>query len=150
MADFFSYNHTNNQVVVNLEDYPDVDSYNNMDGIYYEGNIDNLRKPWLQEPHFIPTVVVYSLSFLIGFIGNGMVVFAMLGDRKTRNVTTSFLVSLALADLLFLLVCVPYEVSKSSIGHWSIGTFLCKFTGFVEMLTAVASIFNLTAVSVER
>ncbi|CAH1773851.1 unnamed protein product, partial [Owenia fusiformis] len=36
------------------------------------------------------------------------------------------------------------------LGHWSGGMALCKISGFCEMLSAVASILNLTAVSVER
>jgi len=31
----------------------------------------------------------------------------MIGDRKSRNGTTLFLVSLSAADLLLLLVCAP-------------------------------------------
>ncbi|XP_052827320.1 somatostatin receptor type 2 isoform X2 [Octopus bimaculoides] len=146
----FLYNDSNEDVGLKFKDYIYVDGTEDMDRIYYPGKIENLRKPWIQEPHFILTVVVYSICFIVGLIGNGLVVFAMCADKKNRSVTTSFLVSLALADLLFLLVCVPYEVTKSSIAHWSTGIFLCKFTGFIEMLTAVGSIFNLTAVSIER
>ena len=117
---------------------------------YYEGDISNLQKPWLQEPHFIPTVAVYGTAFLVGLIGNSLVIFAMLGDRKSRSVTASFMVSLAVADLLYLVVCVPFETSRYFIGHWGIGPFLCKLSGTVEMLSALASIMNLTAVSIER
>jgi len=54
--------------------------------------------------------------------------------------------------LLFLLVCVPFEVAArlavSTI--WAGGLALCKLAGFVEMLSATSSVINLTAVSVER
>ncbi|CAI9728833.1 2-like peptide receptor [Octopus vulgaris] len=149
MVHSFLYNDSSEDVGLKFKDYIYVDGTEDMDRIYYPGKIENLRKPWIQEPHFILTVIVYSICFIVGLIGNGLVVFAMCADKKNRSVTTSFLVSLALADLLFLMVCVPYEVTKSSIAHWSTGIFLCKFTGFIEMLTAVGSIFNLTAVSIE-
>ncbi|KAI8786656.1 neuropeptide FF receptor 2 [Biomphalaria glabrata] len=118
---------------------------------YYEDdNIQNLLKPWIHEPHFIPTVAVYGVTFLLGLVGNSLVIFAMVGDRKSRSVTASFMVSLAVADLLFLLVCVPYESAKYFIGHWHNGAVLCKMSGAVEMLSALASVLNLIAVSVER
>lgn len=60
------------------------------------------------------------------------------------------MVSLAVADLLFLLVCVPYETAKNFIGHWDTGTLFCKVSGAVEMLSALASVLNLIAVSIER
>ncbi|KAK6179761.1 hypothetical protein SNE40_012047 [Patella caerulea] len=118
--------------------------------IYYDGDVDNLRKPWIKEPHFIPVVTIYGAAFLIGLIGNSLVIFAMLGDRKSRSVTASFMVSLAIADLLYLMVCVPFETSRYFIGHWEIGPFLCKLSGYVEMLSAFSSVLNLTAVSIER
>ncbi len=88
--------------------------------------------------------------FLSGVIGNFLVIFALVGDKKARNATSAFLVSLAAADLAFLLVCIPYETAAKMTGFWRGGRPLCKISGFVEMLSAVASILNLTAVSVER
>lgn len=64
--------------------------------------------------------------------------------------TASFMVSLAVADLLFLLICVPYEVVRMLIAYWDSGSALCKLSGTVEMLSALASVLNLIAVSVER
>lgn len=122
-------------------------SYNTFE---YPGELDNLRKVWVREPHFIPTITVYGLTFLTGVIGNILVIFAVLGDHKGRSVTSTFMVSLAVADILFLTVCVPYETARYVIDHWTFGDFLCKFSGCVEMLSALASILNLSAVSVER
>jgi len=62
------------------------------------------------------------------------------------------MISLAVADLLFLLICVPYEMANKLVLYWDGGVpvSLCKLAGFVEMLSALASVLNLTAVSVER
>jgi hypothetical protein len=117
---------------------------------FYYGDIENLKKPWVRNSHFIPTVTIYSLAFLVGIIGNSLVIFAVFGDRKSRSVTKNFMVSLAVADILFLLVCVPYQTVGYTISNWSLGSAMCKIFGFVEMLTAVASILNLSSVSVER
>ena len=64
--------------------------------------------------------------------------------------TSSFLISLAVADLLFLLVCVPFEMTAKLAAVWAGGLVLCKLAGFIEMLSATSSVINLTAVSVER
>ena len=122
----------------------------NENRFYYDGDISRLREPWLTEPSFIPTAIVYGLAFLIGVGGNGLVIFAVTGDYKQRTNTTMFLVSLATSDILFLLVCVSYEISSYFIDHWQLGTVLCKFSGFVEMVTATLTVLNLTIVSVER
>ena len=114
--------------------------------------IEQIRTKWTDDPAFLPTAIVYGITFLIGVTGNALVVFALLGDKKSRNATSSFLVSLAIADLLFLLFCIPYETAAKLLqaGYWSGGLALCKISGFVDMLSAAASILNLTAVSLER
>lgn len=129
-----------------LEDY--YNEYENH--FYYHGDLNKLKEPWLTESGFIPTVIVYGLAFLIGVGGNGLVIFTVTGDFKQRTNTTMFLVSLASSDILFLLVCVPYEITRYFIDHWQLGTFLCKFSGFVEMVTGTLSVLNLTIVSIER
>ncbi|XP_074654545.1 cholecystokinin receptor type A-like [Tubulanus polymorphus] len=125
--------------------HPTVDDY-----VFYDGDIDNIAKPWLKEPIFIPTILIYGLTFLVGIIGNGIVVFVILGDKKSRTVTTLFLVSLAIADLLFLGICVPCEMIRYFTTHSIMGEVLCKVSAFSEMLSAVASILNLVAMSLER
>jgi hypothetical protein len=117
---------------------------------YYYGDLSQLRKPWLTETDYIPTVIIYGLAFLLGIVGNSLVIFAIVSDIKQRTNTTMFLLSLASSDILFLLVCVPYEISRHFIDHWKLGAFLCKLSGFIEMLTAVLTVLNLTIISIER
>ena len=116
----------------------------------YLEDLSPVRQSWVDDPAFLPTTIIYGFAFVLGITGNTLVIFALLGDRKAHNVTSSFLVSLALADLVFLIVCVPYDLGIKMKAHWAGGLALCKIFGFVEMLSAAASVLNLTAVSVER
>jgi len=125
-------------------------------------DLSSLHKTWSDDPAFVPTAVVYGLTFVFGFLGNVFVALALLVDRRQRAVlaaadggashhlTTSFLVSLAIADVVFLLVCLPYELVVKMELVWHGGLTLCKLAGFVEMTTASASVLNLSAVSIER
>jgi len=128
---------------------PSVDVH--VDYFFYVTDLDAVRQSWTDDRAFYPSTVTYGLTFALGLIGNSLVLVALLGDRKSaRNVTTILMVSLAIADLLFLLICVPYEMANKFISYWAAGVTLCKLAGFVEMLSALASVLNLTAVSVER
>ena len=82
--------------------------------------------------------------------GNPFVVVALFLDRKSQGVSSAFLVSLAFADVLFLVICIPYELISKFLFFWFGGRALCKVAGFTEMLTGFASVLNLTAVSIER
>ncbi|KAL3848005.1 hypothetical protein ACJMK2_018890 [Sinanodonta woodiana] len=128
----------------------DSDTFEDYSSFYYDGNIDKLKNPWVKEPHFLPLVIVYGFVFLAGIVGNSIVIFAMRGGRSARSVTFVFMVSLALADLLFILVCVPHEILRMTVNDWTGGQSFCKVSGFVELLTEAASILNLTGVSFER
>lgn len=60
---------------------------------------------------FIPTVVFYSLVGLVGLVGNVLVIVAIVLFPRMRSITNVFLVNLASADLIFVLICVPVKVS---------------------------------------
>ncbi|KAH3813908.1 hypothetical protein DPMN_142378 [Dreissena polymorpha] len=120
------------------------------DGFYFYEDIEKLKTSWVNEPHVLPQTIIYGIVFLLGLVGNCIVICAALGRRSNRNVTLMFMVSLAVADILFLLVVIPHELLRMVLGEWPGGRAFCKVSGFIEMLTAVASILNLTAVSFER
>uniref|UniRef100_T1ITK8 G-protein coupled receptors family 1 profile domain-containing protein n=1 Tax=Strigamia maritima TaxID=126957 RepID=T1ITK8_STRMM len=67
-----------------------------------------------------------------------------------RYVTDMFLVSLAVADLLLLVVCIPLETLHYFVVTWDEEGAICKLSSYAEMVSAVASVLNLTAVSLER
>ena len=120
------------------------------DYTFYMPDLSSMHQTWTDDRAFLPSTITYGLTFAVGLTGNILVVLALAADRKARNVTSTFMVSLALADLLFLLVCIPYETATKFISYWNGGRILCKIFGCVEMLSALASVLNLTAVSVER
>lgn len=60
-----------------------------------------------------PSLSVYSLTFLLGVLGNVLILIAVV-SRNNQFVKTSpvnvFLGSLASADLLLILICLPLKV----------------------------------------
>ncbi|XP_042224650.1 allatostatin-A receptor-like [Homarus americanus] len=109
-----------------------------------------MRKPHRANPSFVPIVVTHALTFLLGVSGNSVIVVSMAKDKGTRNVTSWFLVSLAVADLLLLVLCVPLETLQYFLWTPHLSLPVCKLSSYCELLSAVASVLNLTAVSLER
>ncbi len=58
----------------------------------------------------VPVAVVYSLTLVLGVLGNALVIFSILRYKRMQNVTNIFLTSLASADLLLVTLCVPIKV----------------------------------------
>nr|XP_056714046.1 melatonin receptor type 1B [Euleptes europaea] len=103
-----------------------------------------------------PGWVVPALSSVLIFttvvdvLGNLLVVVSVLKNRKLRNPGNAFVVSLALADLAVALY--PYPLVLVAIFHngWSLGETHCKLSGFVTGLSVIGSIFNITAIAINR
>lgn len=58
-----------------------------------------------------PTLAVYSLTMLLGIAGNSLIIFTIFRYRRMKSTTNVFLASLASADLLLILICIPVKVS---------------------------------------
>ncbi|XP_046673377.1 gastrin/cholecystokinin type B receptor-like isoform X2 [Homalodisca vitripennis] len=98
----------------------------------------------------LPALVVYSLTLLLGVVGNVLIVFTTCRYRRMKTPTNVFLSSLACADLLLIIICIPVKVAKLFSYTWEMGFFLCKSVHYLQNMVAICSVLTLTAISVER
>uniref|UniRef100_A0A147AUU3 Type-1 angiotensin II receptor n=1 Tax=Fundulus heteroclitus TaxID=8078 RepID=A0A147AUU3_FUNHE len=101
---------------------------------------------------FIFTLVpiVYAFNFVIGIIGNSMVVAVIYRYMKLKTVANIFVLNLAVSDLTFL-VTLPMWATFAATGYqWPFGGFLCKTAAGLVMFNLYTSIFFLTALSIDR
>lgn len=105
--------------------------------------------------------VVFGLIFVVGLIGNCLVMLVMGkgrygnggrvgGGRNPSSPTKVFILNLCAADLLFLIFCVPLHATIYSLPEWLFGAFLCKFAHFFSTVGMLVSIFTLASMSVDR
>ncbi len=72
-----------------------------------------------------------SLIFLVGILGNLVVMFIILRNRDMRNATNMCLLSLSAADMLVLCVCMPSALIEFyGKDVWYLGEVLCEFVFF--------------------
>lgn len=99
---------------------------------------------------FIITSVVYGLTFLVGIVGNSLIVYSVVQFRRMKSLSNVFLASLATADLILIIFCVPVKFAQLFSFTWTFGNFLCKFVHYIQNLSATCSVYTLTAMSFER
>uniref|UniRef100_A0A8C5EVA2 Urotensin-2 receptor-like n=1 Tax=Gouania willdenowi TaxID=441366 RepID=A0A8C5EVA2_GOUWI len=110
-------------------------------------------------PSFASTALfcsLLSLLSLLGITGNLYTLILLLRRRRGRRrrgagptcCMTSVL-SLALADLLYLFT-TPFIVYDSLASGWAFGELGCRLLLSLDLLTMHASIFTLTAMSLDR
>ncbi|XP_015185570.1 PREDICTED: galanin receptor type 1-like isoform X1 [Polistes dominula] len=100
-----------------------------------------------------PVLVVYSLTFFLGLIGNVVIIASTLCPRLRplpATPTNVFLGGLATADLLLIIFCIPVKIAKLFSYTWTMGIFLCKSVHYMQSVSAICSVVTLTAMSIER
>lgn len=94
-------------------------------------------------------MVILSLTFLLGLPGNGLVLWVA-GLKMKRTVNTVWFLHLTLADFLCCL-SLPFSLVHLALGgHWPYGWLLCKLLPAIIILNMFASVFLLTAISLDR
>lgn len=76
-------------------------------------------------------VLLYVLIFALSVGGNALVVAVLLLHRRLRTVTNSFLLSLALSDLLLALCCMPFTLLPNLMGTFVFGEAVCKLMAYL-------------------
>ncbi|XP_061869870.1 probable G-protein coupled receptor 25 [Colius striatus] len=97
---------------------------------------------------FIPTF--YSFIFLLGLSGNIFVIVLLARSSGGRRLVDTFVLNLAVADVVFVLLLPLWVVAGARGQRWPLGEGLCKLSSYVVAVNRCSSIFFLTALSVER
>ncbi|XP_020293880.1 neuropeptide CCHamide-1 receptor-like isoform X2 [Pseudomyrmex gracilis] len=87
---------------------------------------------------------------LIGLVGNSVLLLMLFRHRRMRNAPNTYILSLAIGDILVLVICVPYIGSIYVFESWHLGLLACKIGEYANDLSNGVSIFTLTALSVDR
>ena len=96
---------TTNATAVDYEDIDDSDEYE------YEYDYDPGSTPidWAEGG---PSLAVYGLTFVVGVVGNVLILVSVARHTHVKHSPVNvFLASLATADLMLVLVCLPLKVS---------------------------------------
>ena len=96
-------------------------------------------------------VSAYSIIALFGITGNISVIYYFKAVRHRRNSSNTFIISLAVADLLASFF-IPLLMIRDllSFNNWEFGQIGCKIIPSISPLTMLASSFNMMVISIDR
>ncbi|XP_014229577.1 orexin receptor type 1-like [Trichogramma pretiosum] len=95
-------------------------------------------------------VAMHCLVFVVGLVGNFMVCMAIYRNHTMRNVTNYFIVNLAVADLLVIIVCLPPTVVWDVTETWFFGMIPCKIVLYFQTVSVTVSVLTLAFISLDR
>lgn len=138
-----------------MEDYFSFGNYDENSTYIYDENetrseeaISPFVSGCFRELICVTLVVVNVLIFILGFCGNGLVIW-IAGFKMNKSVNTTWYLSLAISDFIFC-ACLPLTITHLALGEWIFGLIMCKITSFVMFLNMFSSIFLLVIISVDR
>lgn len=94
--------------------------------------------------------VFFGFIGITGLLGNALVVLVVLSNPGMRSTTNLLIINLAMADLLFVVFCVPFTGSDYVLDEWPYGDIWCRVVQYLIVVTAHASIYTLVLMSLDR
>ena len=97
--------------------------------IYLDGNsLGPAPKEVFKKMEKVVSIVVpifFSIIVFVGFVGNLLVVLVVTFNKQMRNTTNLLIMNLAVADLLFIIFCVPFSATAYAFPHnWPFGNIV--------------------------
>ncbi|XP_077365701.1 delta-type opioid receptor-like [Festucalex cinctus] len=115
-------------------------------------NASGEEASWEQEglSPIIPIITaVYSLVFVVGLLGNCLVMYVIVRYTKMKTATNIYIFNLALADAL-VTTTMPFQSTDYLLNTWPFGQVVCKVFIAIDYYNMFTSIFTLTMMSVDR
>ncbi|XP_067679399.1 orexin receptor type 2-like isoform X2 [Haliotis asinina] len=138
----------NNEVIEMIFPNSTQDSYNASTNTTVEDYSE--VEPWQNQPLLWIILLLSTCVFVMGIVGNLLVWFAVWRNHRMRSATNLFLVNLALADFLVILICLPPSVISDVTTNWPLGHAMCKAVHYLQKVSVFVSVLTLTAISMER
>ncbi|XP_038161715.1 cholecystokinin receptor-like, partial [Cyprinodon tularosa] len=76
-------------------------------------------------------ILLYSLIFLLSVFGNLLIIVVLTLNKRMRTVTNSFLLSLAVSDLMMAIFCMPFTLIPNILENFIFGATMCKIVTYL-------------------
>ncbi|KAI4503850.1 hypothetical protein M0802_001253 [Mischocyttarus mexicanus] len=94
--------------------------------------------------------IFFGMIGILGLIGNTLVVIVVAANPGMRSTTNILIINLAVADLLFVIFCIPFTATDFVLPYWPFGNVWCKIVQYLIIVTAYASVYTLVLMSLDR
>lgn len=88
--------------------------------------------PYMQRTTTI-LVILHVSVFITGLVGNSLVCLSVYRNKSLQTVTNYYIVNLAVADFLVILICLPPTVYWDIYLYWNFGLVLCKLVLYLQV-----------------
>ncbi|XP_044129460.1 chemokine-like receptor 1 isoform X2 [Bufo gargarizans] len=98
---------------------------------------------------YVFNIIFYSITFILGITGNGLVIW-IAGFKMKKTVSTLWFLNLAIADFVCDMIS-PLQITELIMeGHWPFGQTMCKVVSTILFLNMSINSSFLMIMSVDR
>ena len=103
-------------------------------------------------PVFLVLLLIYISVISLAAVGSFFVILAFARSPTLRTQSNSYLVNLAVSDLLLVLLACPITLAQVTTSHWPgpAVSSLCKLAMFLPLLFSFASTFSICLIAMDR
>ena len=94
--------------------------------------------------------VLFGVITFLGVIGNTLVIIVVLTNQQMRSSTNVLILNLAVADLLFVIFCIPFTAADYVLNEWRFGLLVCQAVQYLIYVTSYVSIYTLIMMTIDR
>ncbi|XP_035671439.1 neuropeptide FF receptor 2-like [Branchiostoma floridae] len=147
----FSDNSVNECPIMESMGFEDYLPEKNETGSNYS-RFDNIPIDKYKQPMYIIIifVVIYVVVFLLCIVGNLVVCYIIARTASLRDVTHSFILNLAVSDLLVGVFCIPFTLVGHIFTENYLGDVMCKLSPMLQGMSVATSVFTMTAIAFDR
>lgn len=102
----------------------------------------------------ISLIVIEALFLLsinsVAFFGNFLVCLAFCRNPRLRIIPNYYIVSLAVADLLTSVFCLPFSAGSLIAGKWPFDVWTCQLQGYCVFAFSIASLHTMALTACNR
>jgi neuropeptide Y receptor len=128
-------------------------SYNGDSLFSNSSNNSNSAEIYADVPLYLKVLatIFYSISLLLGFGGNTLVLLIAFYYDRTRTVTNFFIINLAISDLVFVLLCIPSTyITAYLLQYWPFSNVLCIFFNYMQTVSVTLTVYTLIWITLDK
>ena len=95
-------------------------------------------------------VVSFCLTIIFCGVGNSVLTFIILTQKRLRSVTNLLIANLAISDALVAMLCAPFALHFYVHQNWVFGNVMCPLVGTVKFVSLFVSVNTLLVIAVDR
>uniref|UniRef100_A0ABI7XC00 Neuropeptide Y receptor type 5 n=1 Tax=Felis catus TaxID=9685 RepID=A0ABI7XC00_FELCA len=93
---------------------------------------------------------LYTFVSLLGFMGNLLILMALMRKRNQKTTVNFLIGNLAFSDILVVLFCSPFTLTSVLLDQWMFGKVMCHIMPFLQCVSVLVSTLILISIAIVR